>query len=478
MSVRVRFAPSPTGRLHLGNARTALLNWLFARRQGGRFILRLDDTDLARSEESLEAQILDDLAWLGLAPDEGPLSGGPHGPYRQSERLPLYREQAERLRAKGLAYPCYCTEAELERERAAQLASGRPPRYSGRCAALSEAQRGELEREGRTPSLRFRVGGGRVAFEDLIRGRMEFEAALIGDFVLLRSGAPGAEGLPAYNFATVVDDAAMRISHVIRGEDHLANTARQLLLYRALEAEPPRFAHHSLLMAPGGGKLSKRAGSLEIGALKGRFLPQAVVGYLAAIGGAAGDRLEPLGLDELVARFDLARAGRSAAVHDEGRLVSLNAAWLHRLPLEELAPLVARRCAAAGLRIAERDEAWLKELTEALRPNLRTLEDVAPLAAIVLEERPEYDAWALEVLSRPEAREAVGRFAAELERGAAYHEAAARLAAQGISGRGLFMPLRAALTGRRSGPELDKVFSLLGRERAARRLAAALAEEG
>jgi nondiscriminating glutamyl-tRNA synthetase len=468
VSVRVRFAPSPTGRLHVGNARTALLNWLFARQQGGRFVLRLDDTDVARSEESFERQISDDLAWLGLAPDESPESGGPYSPYRQSERLDLYRQQADRLRSLGLAYPCYCTEAELERERAAALASRRPPRYSGRCAALSEAQRAGREREGRAASLRFRAGGGKVAFKDIIKGPVEFDAALIGDFVLLRSS-----GLPAYNFATVVDDAAMEISHVIRGEDHLANTARQLLLYRALGARPPRFAHHSLLMAPRGGKLSKRAGELEIGSLAGKMLPQAVLGYLAGIGGAAGGNLEPLGIDELVARFDLRRAGRSAAVYDEAKLVALNAAWLRRLPAGELAGMVSARLAAAGYDVELRDQGWLSSLAEALRPNLRTLEEISHLGAIFLQDAPPRDAWARELLAQAEAREAVASFAAELEDGAGWEEAAAALKAKGLSGRKLFAPLRAALTGRRSGPELDKVFALLGRQVALRRLARA-----
>jgi glutamyl-tRNA synthetase len=482
VSVRVRFAPSPTGRLHVGNARTALLNWLFARQQGGRFILRLDDTDVARSGEGFEGDIADDLAWLGLAPDEGPETGGPHAPYRQSERLVLYREQAERLREAGLAYPCYCTDAELERERVLAHATGRPPRYSGRCAHLMDAERERLAAEGRMPegrmpagrmpSLRFRVAPGRIAFDDAVKGRVEFDAGLIGDFVLLRSN-----GLPTYNFATVVDDAAMQISHVIRGEDHLANTARQLRLYEALGAQPPRFAHHSLLMAPGGGKLSKRAGDLEIGALKARFLPQAVIDYLAGIGGAAGANLEPLRTEELLDLFDLARAGRSAAVYDEGRLVALNAAWLREaLPAGELADVIAARLAAAGHDIEARGEAWLAGLAEAIRPNLRTLDEIAPVAAVFFEPpvAPMADDWARGLLASEEAREALAAFAAEIEGGAGYHEAAERLKARGLGGKRLFPPLRAALTGRRSGPELDRVFELLGREAALSRLRLAL----
>ncbi|MFH0809588.1 MAG: glutamate--tRNA ligase [Pseudomonadota bacterium] len=467
MRVRVRFAPSPTGRLHVGNARTALINWLFARRHQGDFVLRLDDTDLARSDECLERRIADDLAWLGLIPDEGPFSGGPHGPYRQSERLSLYHEAAGRLRAQGLAYPCYCTDEDLARERALALARGRAPRYSGRCARLSDHECMEMERQGRVASLRFAVGRGKVAFDDIIKGPMEFDAALIGDFVLLRSS-----GLPAYNFATVVDDAAMKMTHIIRGDDHLANTARQCLLYQALGFfEPPRFAHHSLLMAPGGGKLSKRAGDLEIGSLESHFLPQAVVAYMAGIGGAAEGGQECLSAPELAARFDLAKAGRSAAVYDQERLSALNAAWIRHLPAADLAKIVRARLSAAGRPVEDRDPAWLLDLAEALRPNLRTLDEISSLGEIFFEARPPRDEWAESVLGESRAREAVAAFADQIRRGVDYREAAARLREQGFSGRGLYGPLRAALTGRRSGPELDAVFHLLGSDAVLERLA-------
>src|SRR5262250_3880897 len=234
--VRVRFAPSPTGWLHVGGARTAYFNWLFARQHGGAFVLRVEDTDVQRSSDASESGVLEDLRWLGLEADEGPDRGGPHGPYRQSERLTLYREQADRLLARGAAYPCFCTEAELEARRQAALAAGRPPHYDGRCRHLTEDERAARRAEGRPESVRFAVEPRDWDLHDLVRGDVRFPAGVIGDFVILRSN-----GLPTYNFAAVVDDAGMRISHVIRAEEHLANTPRQLMLYAGLGETPPAF---------------------------------------------------------------------------------------------------------------------------------------------------------------------------------------------------------------------------------------------
>jgi glutamyl-tRNA synthetase len=281
MSVRVRFAPSPTGHLHVGGARTALYNYLHAKRNGGVFILRIEDTDAARSTpESLDA-IYDGLRWLGLTWDEGPEVGGPHGPYFQSERRDLYRRHADALLASGRAYPCYCTAAELEERRAAQMSRGEPPRYDGRCRTLDAAGRAKMEAEGRGAALRFALPGpGEVAWEDVIRGRVAFRNEVLDDFVLLRS-----DGLPTYNFACVVDDQAMEISDVIRGDDHISNTPRQLLLYQALGFAMPRFAHVPMILGDDGSRLSKRHGATSVAAYRDLgYLPEAMVNFLALLG--------------------------------------------------------------------------------------------------------------------------------------------------------------------------------------------------
>ncbi|MCJ7662855.1 MAG: glutamate--tRNA ligase, partial [Desulfobacterales bacterium] len=268
-TVRVRFAPSPTGFLHIGNARTALYNKLFALQHDGAFILRIEDTDAARLDPAAEAAIMEDLRWMGLVWDEGPAARGKYGPYRQSERTAIYQEYAQRLLREEKAYPCFCTPEELAEMRELLLARGQPPRYSGRCRGLSPEQAKELEGEGRKPSLRFKVPDGATVVRDLIHGKKVFENKLMGDFVIMRS-----DGGPAYNFAAVVDDASMGITHVIRGEDHLPNTPRQILLYEALGFAPPRFAHHPFLVAPDGEPLSKRHGAVSVQAYRDEgFLP-------------------------------------------------------------------------------------------------------------------------------------------------------------------------------------------------------------
>jgi glutamyl-tRNA synthetase len=327
VSVRVRFAPSPTGWLHVGGARTAYFNWLFARQHQGAFVIRVEDTDVARSTEQSESGVLDDLRWLGLTWDEGPDLGGPHGPYRQSERLALYRESADRLMASGLAYPCFCTDAELDERRRAALAAGRPPHYDGRCRAYSDAQREAARAEGRPASVRFTVEARDWVLDDLVRGEVRFPAGMVGDFVLLRSS-----GLPTYNFACVVDDAAMRISHVIRAEEHLSNTVRQLMLYPVIGAAPPRFAHVPLILNPDRTKMSKRSGEAAVAVSDWRragYVADALLSYLALLGFHPGDEREILSRAELLEAFSLDRVGRSGSVFDADKLRWVNAHLLH-----------------------------------------------------------------------------------------------------------------------------------------------------
>ena len=295
-NVRVRFAPAPTGLLHIGNARTALFNFLFAKRNQGAFVLRIEDTDLERSTDTSIERIVEDLKWLGIFWDEGPDRGGPVGPYRQSQRLSVYREFADRLCQEGKGYKCFCSEERLEKLRKEQLSKGKMPRYDGRCRSLSAEEIAEMESSGLRPVLRFRVGKGPILFEDLIHGKMNFDSAGIGDFIIVRS-----DGMVAYNFACVIDDHSMQISHVIRGEDHLSNTPRQILLYQALGWVPPVFAHHPLILGPDRSPLSKRHGATAVSQYREEgFLPEALRNYLLLLSWTPPSGQETLSLERMI----------------------------------------------------------------------------------------------------------------------------------------------------------------------------------
>ena len=469
-TVRVRFAPSPTGVLHLGAARTALFNYLFARRHGGRFVLRIDDTDRQRSSRAHEEAILADLRWLGLEWDEGPDVGGPFAPYRQSERLERYRVAARRLLDEGRAYHCFCPEERLARLRDEALAAGRTPRYDRRCLSLPPDEVRRRLAAGEPAALRFRVPDREVVVDDLVRGRVAVGAGVVGDFVILRS-----DGVAGYNFASVVDDLEMGVTHVIRGDDHLTNSARQLLLFEALGATPPRFAHHSLVLGPDGAKLSKRHGATAVGEYRERgYLPQAIVNYLALLSWSPGGD-EVLSLDDLVAAFDLGRLSPSPAVFDQAKLDWLAHQHVLRLPDEEHRRLFA---------------AWLPHdvpapaaaaLAAAFKPSLVRYGEAAALTATVLA-RPALPADALAQVGAAAGQ--LGEFRARRARAAQWlPPAAARAlladyrawgAARGLVPRDLLMPLRLALTGAAHGPELHYVLAALDREETLRRLDAAL----
>jgi nondiscriminating glutamyl-tRNA synthetase len=376
--VRVRFAPSPTGALHVGNARTALFNWLLARSRGGTFVLRIEDTDAARSTAAHEAAILADLRWLGLGWDEGVDEDGGHGPYRQSERLGLYRDAAARLMAQGTAYPCFCAPARLEEERAAQREAGRASVYFGRCRALPADEAASRLAAGEAHAVRFNVaaaarGDDAVTFEDVVRGPIRFPVHQIGDFVLLRR-----DGMPAYNFAVVVDDQAMGITDVVRGDDHLSNTPRQVLLYRALGATPPRFAHLPLIVAPGGTPLSKREGAVSVSAFRDQgYPPEALLNHLALLGWSPASGVEFLTPEELVAGFDLARVSHSPAVFDRQKLDALSARHIARMPPERLAPPALEHLARAGL-VPEPAPAPVRDWTAGSTPQRRRTTRTSP----------------------------------------------------------------------------------------------------
>lgn len=475
--IRTRFAPSPTGSLHLGNARIAALNWLFSQRHQGAFVLRIEDTDLERNVAGSEAEILEDLRWLGLDWDEGPgvegpAEEGPYGPYRQSDRGALYRERAEHLVGAGLAFPCYCTAEALEARRNEAIARGEPVRYDGTCRRLGEEDRLRLEREGHRPALRFHVPpAGVVVVEDAVRGRVEFQAAEIGDFIILRS-----DGLPTYNFAVVVDDVHMEITHVIRGVGHLSNTARQILLYQAFGADVPVFAHVPMVLGPDRQKLSKRHGAQSLADYRREgYHPDAVVNYLSLLSWSSASGDEFLIRERLINEISLERVGVADVVFDPAKLRWLSARHIERMSLEELTaavtPFIDRErypltevAVPIVLEAVRSHLATFAEINEHLDPFIPTFDEARSAARDALRS----DVRAEEILA------AAARHLAGLESwdtaeiGASLREAGKEI---GVGGRALFEPLRLALTGQQHGPPLPAVIAVLGRADTLRLLA-------
>ena len=475
--MRVRFAPSPTGQLHVGNARTALFNWLLARGHDGTFILRIEDTDAERSTKESEESILEDLRWLGLDWDEGPDVGGAGGPYRQSERLHLYTSYANELLAAGHAYSCFCAPQKLESDRRSDLAAGRPPKYRGTCRGLAPDESRRRVEAGERAVVRFRVPEHLdVSFQDLVRGEVTFSTDVIGDPVLVRS-----DGRPAYNFAVVVDDALMEITHVIRGEDHISNTPRQVLIYRALGFGPPRFAHLSLVLGPDHTPLSKRHGATSVAEFRERgYLPEALTNYLALIGwsprsggGEAADDAELMPMDELARRFALENVGHSAGVFDPEKL-----AWMNRHYMKIASP---GRIAAEAARFFQ-VRGFLRRKTDIAMAYVESLLPMAVGSVDRLEEIPDrlaflfiYDPQeALQrpavagVLHEPGARDVIAALAEAIETPLLDREAFRAMANRvkektGQKGKALFHPIRVALTGEGGGPELDLAVPAIDR---------------
>jgi glutamyl-tRNA synthetase len=483
---RVRIAPSPTGPLHIGTARTALFNYLYARRQGGTFVLRLEDTDVARSTVGFEADILEQLHWLGITWDEGPDAAGgedrgPFGPYRQMQRLDRYAEAAERLLAADQAYPCYCTAEQLDADRKAQEAAHEPPRYVGRCANLTSEERADREAEGRKGALRFRVPAGKVKFDDLVRGEVEIDTAnLGGDFVIVRS-----DGTPLYHFTVVVDDAAMEMTHIIRGEDHLSNTPKHILLFRALGYEVPAFAHLPLILNPDRTKMSKRKSQTAIADYRAQgFIPEALVNFLALLGWSTGTEEEILSLDEIGARFDLEHVQKGGAVFDRERLEWLNGQWIRRLDAEDLIErlepyLEAERDAGRIDRVPGPEE--LRPLVPIIQERLPTLGAIGDLVGFLWVDDVTVDPamlvpkrWdpATTLAALRAARETIDGSIGPVTFEADELEPPMRALAEsrGWKAGDLFMAVRVAATGRTATPPLFDSLVALGRERTLARL--------
>jgi glutamyl-tRNA synthetase/nondiscriminating glutamyl-tRNA synthetase len=467
--VRVRFAPSPTGHVHVGNARTALFNWLFARHHGGVYVLRIEDTDVERSREEYERQLLADLRWFGLDWDEGPDKGGPFGPYRQSERQGLYAKYATQLLEQGHAYHCFCSAQQLEKERAEARKAGRQPRYSGRCRKLTPEEVGRRRDAGEPVAVRLKILDSVFSWNDLVHGPTSFSSEVIGDPILLRS-----DGHPAYNYAVVIDDHLMEITHIIRGDDHISNTPRQLALYRALGWDPPGFAHLSTILGAERTRLSKRHGATSLESFRELgILPEALRNYLALLGWSPADgKTEILSPQELLEQFSLEHVTKSPAVFDPEKLYWLNRHYMKGTPLCRLAELSVPYLVTAGYLREPVDAqvlAWLERVLDAVLKNLDHLNQLAAKARLVFH----YDAAAAvsgaetrHVAEDTSAREVLKIFIPKVlaethlsyER---FREISKSVQKEtGKKGKDLFHPLRVALTGAVSGPELEKLIPI------------------
>ena len=485
--MRVRMAPSPTGPLHIGTARTSLYNFLAARHAGGTYVLRIEDTDTARSTLAFERDIIDNLHWLGITWDEGPQAAegqdiGPFAPYRQSLRMDLYAREADRLLGSGAAYRCWCSPEELEAVRKEQEARKEPPRYNRRCLNLTDAERAAFEESGRPSVVRFKVEPEIIRFDDLIRGEVEFDNSLLGDFVIVRN-----DGVPLYNFVVVVDDHAMEITHVIRGEDHISNTPKQIAVGRALGYPEPRFGHIPLILNPDRTKMSKRKSQTAMSAYREQgYLPEAMVNFLAFLGWSPGTEEEIFSLDELAERFEIEKVHKGGAIFDRDRLDHLNGVYIRALTDEQLALRLREFVPAA---VADVD---LVRMVPLIKERLVKLGDVSELIGFAWETDDVVAGWYEPSALFPrkggpdEARAALDGARQTLEAvddadfNADLLEQRCRAAAEaaGMKAGDFFSPIRVAVTGRSISPPLFASLELLGRERSLARIDDALGKLG
>ncbi|MDD2212061.1 MAG: glutamate--tRNA ligase [Clostridia bacterium] len=474
---RVRFAPSPTGPLHIGGARSALFNFLLAQKLGGKFVLRIEDTDRERSSRESELNIFASLKWLGMNWDEGSDIGGPYGPYRQMERLDIYREYTQKLLDRGEAYYCYCSEEELEKERQEALAQGGNPKYSGKCRLLSAEDRQKYEAEGRKPVVRFRVPEEQeIVINDLVRGQVVFQSEEVGDFVIVKS-----DGIPTYNYAVVIDDALMKISHVIRAEEHLSNTPRQILLYEALGFEKPQFAHISLILGKDRSKMSKRHGATSVVQYKEEgYLPEAVVNFLALLGWAPEGEEEIFSLEELIKEFSLERVAKNPAVFDIEKLRWINGMYLRESSVEKLTEQALPYLIKAGYisgKPSQKEKEWAELVMTALQERLSTIKEVTEQAKIFVGEEVTIENEEAAVVLQQETFPLVLRtFRDKL---VALEEVTPEtikallksiMKELKLKGQFVYMPIRVALTGQQHGPDLFLIIEILGKDLALRRI--------
>ena len=473
--VRVRYAPSPTGHLHIGNARTALFNYLYARHHDGEFIIRIEDTDQKRNIEGGEESQLDNLSWLNIDWDESPQKLGKYGPYRQSERSDIYLPLIDQLLASNLAYKCYCTEEELETEREAQKSRGEIPRYNGKCAHLSVEEQAKKEAEGITPVIRFRVPKNRsYSFNDLVKGNITFESDSVGgDFVILKR-----DGMPTYNFAVAVDDYMMKITHVLRGDDHIANTPKQLMVYEAFGWEAPVFGHMTLIInSETGKKLSKRDETIlqfieqyrDLG-----YLPEAMFNFIGLLGWSPVGEEEIFSQEEFIKMFDADRLGKSPAAFDNKKLEWISNQYMKQVERSEMAKLALPYLVEAKLveeNPSEEKLAWVEELVSLYQPQMSYAGEIVELSSLFFNDTLSLDDAAKEVLAGETVSQVLEAFAkniSELEVFEAAEIKACIKAVQketGVKGKNLFMPIRVAVSGQMHGPELAETIMLLGKEK-------------
>lgn len=476
--VRVRYAPSPTGHLHIGNARTALFNYLYARSVDGKFIIRIEDTDKKRNIEGGEESQLKYLQWLGIDWDESVDKEGEYGPYRQSERNHIYEQYLNELLESGKAYKCYCTEEELEAEREAQSASGQMPRYSGKCRNLTAEEQEKLAAEGRQPSIRFRVPEGRVfSFNDIVKEEVSFESDGIGDFVIGKK-----DGTPTYNFAVAVDDYLMKISHVLRGEDHISNTPKQLMIFDALGWEPPVYGHMTLIVNESRKKLSKRDESIiqfieQYEALG--YLPEALFNFIALLGWSPKGEDELFSREEFIKIFDPERLSTSSALFDNQKLTWMNNQYMKALDLDEVVALAEPHLIKAGKisgnPTAEEHE-WVRRVVGLYQEQMSFGAEIVELSEMFFKDDLEYDAEAKAVLDEEEVPEVLRAFLEEIDSLENYEAAEIKKSIKNVQkstghkGKKLFMPIRVAVTGQTHGPELPNAIELLGKDKVKLRL--------
>ncbi|KYG34002.1 glutamate--tRNA ligase [Priestia endophytica] len=480
--VRVRYAPSPTGHLHIGNARTALFNYLFARGHNGKFIIRIEDTDQKRNIEGGEESQLQYLKWLGIEWDESIDVGGEYGPYRQSERNDIYAKYTKQLMENEQAYYCYCTEEELEAEREAQIAEGKPPRYSNKCRHLTAEDRAALEAEGRKPSIRFKVPEGRVfKFDDMVKGEVAFESDGIGDFVIVKK-----DGIPTYNYAVAIDDHLMKMSHVLRGDDHISNTPKQLMIYDAFGWEAPKFGHMTLIVNESRRKLSKRDESIiqfieqykDLG-----YLPEALFNFITLLGWSPEGEEELFTKEQFIEIFDPSRLSKSPALFDMKKLKWMNNQYIKELSTDEVVDLALPHLVKAGKvkeEMSDQEKQWVYDVIALYKDQLSFGAEIIELTDLFFRTSIEYDEEAQEVLNEEQVPEVMKAFAQEINSLEDFEPASIKSSikavqkATGHKGKKLFMPIRVATTGQTHGPELPQAIALLGKETVLARLEGAV----